>query len=320
MKVLLVEPDASLANMIALVLTSEGMICDLAELADDAVDLARHYDFDAIVLAGDLPDMPGLSALRRVRAAGVKAPVLMLSQDYEVAEKVTALSAGADDYLTRPFHKDELVARLRAVIRRSQGHAVSSIACGPIEVDIAAKVARVGGRPIHLTGCEFRMLEVLALRKGSTVTKEAILDGIYGGRDEPELKIIDVFACKIRRKLLEAGRSVGLTGEARVNQHIETVWGRGYRLAETPEPARVKAPSSGRPEGRLRAAVLAELADSPSDFPGLVAAIKPSTEAALRACVSKMASQGLVLNVGEAKAAIYSLTTAGEREVLKVAA
>src|SRR6266566_6816332 len=125
--------------------------------------------------------------------------------------------------MTKPFHKDELVARIHAIVRRSKGHAQSVIQTGDLVVNLDTKTVEVNGARVHLTGKEYQMLELLALRKGATLTKEMFLNHLYGGTDEPEVKIIDVFICKIRKKLETASQ-----GE----HFIETVWGRGYRLGE----------------------------------------------------------------------------------------
>ena len=134
--------------------------------------------------------------------------------------------SGADDYLTKPFHREELIARIHAIIRRSKGHSQSIIKTGDIEVNLDGKTVEVRGNTVHLTGKEYQMLELLSLRKGTTLTKEMFLNHLYGSMDEPELKIIDVFICKLRKKLSEA------TGR---ENHIETVWGRGYVLRD-PKP------------------------------------------------------------------------------------
>ena len=133
---------------------------------------------------------------------------------------------GADDFLSKPFHREELVARIHAIVRRSQGHAHAVIETGNTAVDLDAKTVSVEGKHVHLTGKEYQMMELLSLRKGTTLTKEMFLNHLYGGMDEPELKIIDVFICKLRRKLQDAGAP----------NIIDTVWGRGYVLRE-PEPA-----------------------------------------------------------------------------------
>jgi two-component system cell cycle response regulator CtrA len=152
---------------------------------------------------------------------------MILSGTAEIDTKVKTLGGGADDYLTKPFHKDELVARIHAVVRRSKGHAQSVIATGDILVNLDAKTVEVNGQRVHLTGKEYQMLELLSLRKGTTLTKEMFLNHLYGGMDEPELKIIDVFICKLRKKLQAAAGG----------HYIETVWGRGYVLRDPQEGA-----------------------------------------------------------------------------------
>jgi len=156
----------------------------------------------------------------------VDTPILILSGDDDTERKLKGFGFGADDYLTKPFHREELVARIHAIIRRSKGHAQSIIKTGRIAVNLDAKTVDVSGNTVHLTGKEYQMLELLSLRKGTTLTKEMFLNHLYGGMDEPELKIIDVFICKLRKKLAEA-----TSGE----NYIETVWGRGYVLRD-PEP------------------------------------------------------------------------------------
>jgi two-component system cell cycle response regulator CtrA len=167
--------------------------------------------------------MSGFDVLRTLRAARINTPIMILSGSAEIETKVRTFSGGADDYLSKPFHKDEMVARIHAVVRRSQGHAQSVIKTGEITVNLDAKTVEVNGSRVHLTGKEYQMLELLSLRKGTTMTKEMFLNHLYGGMDEPEIKIIDVFICKLRKKLS------GATGG---QNHIETVWGRGYCLRD----------------------------------------------------------------------------------------
>ena len=170
--------------------------------------------------------MNGHEVLRQLRLSKVDTPILILSGDDDTESKLKGFGFGADDYLTKPFHREELVARIHAIIRRSKGHAQSIIKTGRIAVNLDAKTVDVSGNTVHLTGKEYQMLELLSLRKGTTLTKEMFLNHLYGGMDEPELKIIDVFICKLRKKLAEA-----TSGE----NYIETVWGRGYVLRD-PEP------------------------------------------------------------------------------------
>src|SRR5690606_12340460 len=169
------------------------------------------------------PDMDGYEVLRRLRAARVKTPILILSGLSGLVDKIKGLGVGADDYLTKPFDKRELVARIQAIVRRSKGHSDSVITTGKLTVNLDTRTVEVDGQPLHLTGKEYGILELLSLRKGTTLTKEMFLNHLYGGMDEPELKIIDVFVCKLRKKLATA------TGG---DNYIETVWGRGYVLRD----------------------------------------------------------------------------------------
>jgi two-component system cell cycle response regulator CtrA len=171
--------------------------------------------------------MSGHEVLRQLRLARIETPILILSGSDDTENKIKGFGFGADDYLTKPFHREELVARIHAIIRRSKGHSQSVIKTGRVNVNLDAKTVDVEGATVHLTGKEYQMLELLSLRKGTTLTKEMFLNHLYGGMDEPELKIIDVFICKLRKKLAEA------TGGT---NYIETVWGRGYVLRD-PSPA-----------------------------------------------------------------------------------
>ncbi|WP_244478030.1 response regulator transcription factor, partial [Methylobacterium sp. Leaf86] len=156
--------------------------------------------YDIILLDLTLPDMSGYEVLRNLRVAKVKTPILILSGMASIEDKVKGLGFGADDYLTKPFHKDELVARIHAIVRRSKGHAQSVITTGDLTVNLDEKMVAIAGNRVNLTGKEYQILELLALRKGTTLTKEMFLNHLYGGMDEPELKIIDVFICKLRKK------------------------------------------------------------------------------------------------------------------------
>jgi two-component system cell cycle response regulator CtrA len=228
MRVLLIEDDSAMARSIELMLRSEGFNVYTTDLGEEGIDLGKLYDYDIIVLDLQLPDMSGFEVLKSLRLAKVQTPVLILSGNGIVEAKVKALGFGADDYMTKPFHKDELVARIQAVVRRSKGHSQSVITTGRLTVNLDAKTVEVDGQRVHLTGKEYQMLELLSLRKGTTLTKEMFLNHLYGGMDEPELKIIDVFICKLRKKL-----AVACNGE----HYIETVWGRGYVLRDPEEKA-----------------------------------------------------------------------------------
>jgi two-component system cell cycle response regulator CtrA len=228
MRVLLIEDDSAIAQSIKLMLQSEGFNVYKTALGEEGVELGKIYDYDIILLDLNLPDMSGLDVLRQLRAGRVNTPVIILSGSSEVDIKVKTLGGGADDYLTKPFHKDELIARIHAVVRRSKGHAQSVIKTGEILVNLDARTVEVNGFRVHLTGKEYQMLELLSLRKGSALTKEMFLNELYGGMDEPEPKIIDVFICKLRKKLATAAGG---------KQYIQTVWGRGYMLRDPQEGA-----------------------------------------------------------------------------------
>ena len=222
MRILLVEDDPATAESVTLMLQSADMVVDATDLGEDGLEIGKLYDYDLIILDLMLPDMDGLEVLRRLRNARVHTPVLILSGLAESDMKVKGLGIGADDYLTKPFNKDELLARIQAIVRRSKGHSASVIRTGKLSVNLDAHTVDVDGRPVHLTGKEYGILELLSLRKGTTLTKDMFLNHLYGGMDEPELKIIDVFICKLRKKL-----------QAAAGQHyIETVWGRGYVLRD----------------------------------------------------------------------------------------
>ena len=223
MRVLLVEDDPTTSKSIEMMLTHANLNVYTTDLGEEGIDLAKLYDYDLILLDLGLPDMNGHEVLRQLRLARIETPILILSGADDTESKIKGFGFGADDYLTKPFHREELVARIHAIIRRSKGHSQSVIRTGRVNVNLDAKTVDVDGQPVHLTGKEYQMLELLSLRKGTTLTKEMFLNHLYGGMDEPELKIIDVFICKLRKKL---GNATG--GE----NYIETVWGRGYVLRD----------------------------------------------------------------------------------------
>ena len=224
MRVLLVEDDAGVAQSIELMLKGEEINVYRTNLGEEGVDLAKIYDYDIILLDLNLPDMSGYEVLRSLRSAKVATPILILSGLASIEDKIRGLGLGADDYLSKPFHKDELIARVHALVRRSKGHADSRITVGDLTVNLEARNVELHGQKLHLTAKEYQMLALLALRKGSTLTKEMFLNHLYGDvDDEPDAKIIDVFVCKLRKKLASASGGM---------DYIETVWGRGYVLRE----------------------------------------------------------------------------------------
>jgi two-component system, cell cycle response regulator CtrA len=230
MRVLLIEDDGSIAQSIELMLKSESFNVYTTDLGEEGVDLGRLYDYDIILLDLNLPDMSGFEVLRSLRVSKVRTPILILSGLASIEHKVKGLGFGADDYMTKPFHKSELIARVHAIVRRSQGHAQSVVQTDDLIVNVDAKTVHIKQIRVHLTGKEYQMLELLSLRKGTTITKEMFLNQLYGGMDEPEIKIIDVFMCKMRKKLTVASGG---------KDYIETVWGRGYLLRE-PQAVKVK--------------------------------------------------------------------------------
>jgi two-component system cell cycle response regulator CtrA len=226
MRVLLIEDDSATAQSIELMLKSESFNVFTTDLGEEGVDLGKLYDYEIILLDLNLPDMSGYEVLRTLRVSKVKTPILILSGIAGIEDKVKGLGFGADDYMTKPFHKDELVARIHAIVRRSQGHAQPVVQTGDLTLNFDQKTVEVAGARVHLTGKEYQMLELLSLRKGTTLTKEMFLNQLYGGMDEPEIKIIDVFICKLRKKLANASGG---------KNYIETIWGRGYVLRDPDE-------------------------------------------------------------------------------------
>ena len=222
MRVLLVEDDVNAARGISLMLKSGGAVVDQVDTGEEALELARHYDYDIVVLDLLLPDIEGYEVVRRMRGSRDDTPVLILSGLSRPQAKVKGLGLGADDFITKPFDKAELLARMQAVVRRSKGFSQSSLRIGPLHLNLDSREVTINAKPVHLTGKEYAILELLVLRKGMVLTKEAFLNHLYGGMDEPEIKIIDVFICKLRKKLALAG----------ADSLIGTVWGRGYIMRE----------------------------------------------------------------------------------------
>ena len=232
MRVLLVEDDSATAKSIELMLRSGGFVVDTSELGEDGIEVGRLYDYDIILLDLMLPDIDGYEVLRRLRAQKVTTPILILSGLSEMDNKIKGLGFGADDYLTKPFDRRELIARIQAIVRRTKGHAASVLKTGRLTVNLSAHTVEIDGKPVHLTSKEYGIVELLSLRKGTTLTKEMFLNHLYGGIDEPEPKIIDVFICKLRKKIAKVADG---------DNFIETVWGRGYVLRDPAEAKQAKA-------------------------------------------------------------------------------
>ena len=220
-RLLLVEDDRALTEVLSRTLEQAGFVVYVTGLGADAIDLARAYRFDVVLLDLTLPDLSGQQVLQQLNLIRPEMPVIILSGEASIEAKVENFLEGADDYITKPFHRDELLVRIQAVLRRARAAAPAEMVFGSLILDLVSHRAMVHGEVVPLTGKEYACLEFLASRRGMTVTKEMFLAHLYGGRDEPEIKIIDVFICKLRRKLSEAG----------AEPLIETVWGRGYTIA-----------------------------------------------------------------------------------------
>ncbi|GBQ24460.1 response regulator transcription factor [Gluconacetobacter sacchari] len=225
MRVLLVEGDGSAARGTSNTLRSIGYLFDHALTGHEAVEMLRRYDYDLALLEMSLPDIDGYEVLRTVRAARLHTPIVAMSSMGGAHAKVRAFSAGADDYITRPYDTPELAARIQAIVRRSKGYSQPVLQAGLVRLSLDSREVTVKDRLVHLTGKEYMILELLMLRRGTVLSKFAFLDHLYGGMDEPEMKIIDVFICKLRKKLQQAG----------AKDVITTVWGQGYMMREDAE-------------------------------------------------------------------------------------
>ncbi|BAK83742.1 response regulator transcription factor [Komagataeibacter medellinensis] len=226
MRILLVEPCARKVEETTRHMEKAGFTVDHVDTGHDALGMLKSYNYDLAVMNVDLPDMDGFEVIRISRAARLPTPVMILSEEKAATSKVKAFSTGADDYVTRPYESMELTARMQAVIRRSKGYSEPTLRAGHLELCLGSREVSVHGHGVHLTGKEYMILELLLLRKGMVLTKDAFLNHLYGGMDEPEMKIIDVFICKLRKKLQSAG-----TGHL-----ITTVWGQGYVLRDEVSP------------------------------------------------------------------------------------
>ena len=223
MRVLLIEDDNLTAKSIELVLAAEGIVCDIAQTGQEGVDLGMIYDYDIILLDLVLPDIDGYKVMEKLKAGKIKTPVFILSGLSSADKKIKALELGADDYLTKPFDKAELLARIKAIVRRSKGHCESTSQFGNFTINFDTRIIDANGSQVHLTNKEYAILELLAMRKGTVVTKEMFLNHLYNGVNDPSIKIVDVFICKIRQKLSKASRGINC---------IETVQGYGYMLKD----------------------------------------------------------------------------------------
>lgn len=230
MRILMVEDDIIFARALELMLSANGATVHSTDTGAEAIALANRFDYDIIILDIGLPDTDGIEVIRRIRAARVNTPILICSGSGRAQAKIRALSLGADDFITKPFDRDELQARILAIVRRAKGFALSTIHVQGLSIDIENRKVTCNGQQIPLTVKEYQVLELLVLRKNMTIGKDVFLDHLYGGRDEPEIKIIDVFVCKLRKKLDAAG----------LPDLIDTAWGRGYVIHD-PKPSSTRA-------------------------------------------------------------------------------
>lgn len=221
MRILLIEDDTAVADAIGLMLRAEDICVDVSDSGEDGIEFARHFDYDVIMLDLGLPDISGFEVLRLLRKANIETPLLVLSGAGTIESKVKALNAGADDYMTKPFNRDELIARLRMLVRRSRGFSASVINIGPLTLNLAARIVEIDGRRVRLSDKEYQILELLCLRRGVTVNKETLINHLYVDGEGPESYTIGLFMYRLRKKLAEA--SAG-------RDYIETVRQQGYLL------------------------------------------------------------------------------------------
>ncbi|MFA7503501.1 MAG: response regulator transcription factor [Burkholderiaceae bacterium] len=220
MRLLVAEDEPTLAAQLRDALAAAGYVVDLADNGIDAQHLGNEESYDAVVLDLGLPGLDGLSVLQRWRSDVRTMPVLILTARDAWHEKVAGIDAGADDYLAKPFHMEELLARLRALIRRSAGRASAEIQCGPLVLDTRVSRITVDGNPLSLTSHEFRLLSYLLHRRGEVVSRTELTEHLYAQDFERDSNTIEVFVARLRRKL-----PAGL---------IETVRGLGYRIPDSP--------------------------------------------------------------------------------------
>ncbi|MDX1610332.1 MAG: response regulator transcription factor [Halofilum sp. (in: g-proteobacteria)] len=220
MRVLLVEDEAVLRGQLALALRRQGFAVDETGDGDEALYLGNEYPVDVAVLDLGLPGRAGLEVLQGWRESGRTFPVLILTARGRWQEKVAGLEAGADDYLVKPFQTEEVIARLRALVRRAAGWSRSLLEVGPIVVDTASQSVAVAGETVPLTAYEYRLLEYLALHAGEVVSKTRLTEHIYEEDAERDSNVVEVLLARLRRKI----------DPGRVHEPIETLRGRGYRL------------------------------------------------------------------------------------------
>ena len=223
MRILIIEDDALLAERIQEIIEEAGHEVNHALTGEEGLSLAEMESHNVIILDMGLPDMSGNDITKALRNASNNVPILVLSARTQLEDKLAALDLGADDFMIKPFHRDELLARLHALLRRSEGLNSHVVQIGDLQIDIRNKQLLVENKPVTLTRKEFEILELLAMSQGRPVEKSTLMNHLYGSNDEPEIKIIDVFICTLRKKLAEYNKG---------RHCIETVRGRGYALRD----------------------------------------------------------------------------------------
>ena len=220
MRILIIEDEAPLLERVADQLREQGYAVDTAADGRNGLYLGQEYPLDAAVVDLGLPDLPGIEVIRRWRAAGRRFPILILTARGRWQDKVEGLEAGADDYLVKPFYMEELLARLRALIRRTGGWTQAVLACGPIALDTGAQQVTLLGQPVDLTAYEYKLLEYLMLHAGTVISKTELTEHLYQEDEDRDSNVLEVLVGRLRRKL----------DPDRTLNPIETLRGRGYRF------------------------------------------------------------------------------------------
>jgi two-component system cell cycle response regulator CtrA len=223
MRILLIEDSQETTDKICKLLNTKEIIIDSCDFAQKAFDMCSLYEYNLIILEQMLETVSGDNLTAQLREKGVKTPILIISRSTDIDKKISALRKGADDYIVQPFNTQEFLARIKAVVRRSNGYAHNKMKIGELEIDLSEQKVYYDGEMISLTKKEYLILEFLFLKKGSTLNKDRFLNHLYSLSDEPEAKIIDVFICKLRKKLEKASGG---------KNFIQTDWGRGYYINE----------------------------------------------------------------------------------------
>ena len=234
MKILSFETISNKKDLLTAFLRSRMAIVDETTDPEEALDLVKFYDYDAILLRLSESRLGDLELIRKLRVGRVRAPLIAVARSMSEAIRLRVLQTGADDLIVDALSHEEIFMKVQNLIRRSRGFHENALRLGQVEINMNAKKIYANGKPVTLTKKEYQIAEILALRKGVVLSKEAILDHLYGGLDEPNPKIIDVFICKIRKKLQALG----------VEDFIETNWGRGYMAIDHRQDSQSNAPSA----------------------------------------------------------------------------